>query len=116
MIISGFHNLTAPASAKNDENYLIIQCKSSKDLNVADAYGIEIMRLYDHYRFRWYTQHATGTTRKVALKEPPVLTVDATWAERYFGSDPMNTADRYRFCPPLRYDSRTKRWLSRREA
>jgi phosphatidylserine/phosphatidylglycerophosphate/cardiolipin synthase-like enzyme len=99
IIVSGSHNFTNPASAKNDENYLIVHCQSKPDLNVADAYGIEVMRLYDHYRFRWQTQHATGTKAKKAMKDPPMLTVDASWTDRYYGKDAMATSDRKRFCP-----------------
>lgn len=98
-IISGSHNFTNPGSAKNDENYLIIQCKTNADLDIADAYGVEIMRLYDHYRFRWFTQHASGKKTKKALKDPPGLAIDDNWTDDYFGGDDMKTADRERFCP-----------------
>jgi len=53
-VISGSHNLSASASSGNDENFLIIRGA----IDVADCYGVELMRLYDHYRFRW---HASGS-------------------------------------------------------
>jgi phosphatidylserine/phosphatidylglycerophosphate/cardiolipin synthase-like enzyme len=99
IIVSGSHNFTNPASAKNDENYLIIHCRTEEDLDLADAYGIEVMRLYDHYRFRWQTQHATGTKAKTAMKVPPALTTDNRWTKPYYGDDAMSTSDRKRFCP-----------------
>jgi phosphatidylserine/phosphatidylglycerophosphate/cardiolipin synthase-like enzyme len=48
-VISGSHNLSSNASMGNDENVLIIR----NNTDVADIYGCELMRLYDHYRFRY---------------------------------------------------------------
>ena len=56
-VMSGSHNLSANASGGNDENYLIIRGA----VDVADCYGVELMRLYDHYRFRW---HESPRSRK----------------------------------------------------
>ena len=49
VVISGSHNLSAAASGSNDENFLVVR----GDTDVADCYGVEAMRLYDHYRYRW---------------------------------------------------------------
>ena len=46
VVISGSHNLSAAASGQNDENFLVVR----GDTDVADCYGVEAMRLYDHYR------------------------------------------------------------------
>jgi phosphatidylserine/phosphatidylglycerophosphate/cardiolipin synthase-like enzyme len=49
-IISGSHNLSSSASNGNDENYLIIR----GDTDLADRYGLELLRFYEHYRFRYF--------------------------------------------------------------
>lgn len=57
LVISGSHNFSRAASHDNDENFLIIR----DNIEVADAYGCELMRLYDHYRFRFKTTtHSPG--------------------------------------------------------
>jgi phosphatidylserine/phosphatidylglycerophosphate/cardiolipin synthase-like enzyme len=89
-IISGSHNLSKPASDGNDENYLIIRCDPT-NIDIADSYGIELMRLYDHYRFRWLLQ------KSAKKKEPPALALDDKWTKDYFGGDKLKTADRQRF-------------------
>jgi phosphatidylserine/phosphatidylglycerophosphate/cardiolipin synthase-like enzyme len=55
LIISGSHNLSQSASKDNDENYLILRGAPG----VADTYGCEFLRLYDHYRFRFAAQQAS---------------------------------------------------------
>jgi phosphatidylserine/phosphatidylglycerophosphate/cardiolipin synthase-like enzyme len=52
-IISGSHNLSASASNGNDENYLIIR----GDTDLADRYGLELLRFYEHYRFRYFAKN-----------------------------------------------------------
>lgn len=84
VVISGSHNLSKPASEGNDENFLAIR----GDTDVADCYGIELMRLYDHYRFRFATK-----TETVA----PSLTPDDSWADRYFRVGSLNERDRLAF-------------------
>ncbi|MHB9038930.1 MAG: phospholipase D-like domain-containing protein [Armatimonadota bacterium] len=85
-VISGSHNLSNNASANNDENYLIIR----GDSDVADCYGCEVMRLYDHYRFRYSVKIGTG--HKV-----PALVENDSWTDRYFGGDNLATLDRIMF-------------------
>lgn len=90
-VISGSHNLSEPASSGNDENLLVIRGNT----DVADVYGCELMRLYEHYRFRFNLaeQHrGDGQARKP-------LTLDPTnaWTERYYGGDLLKTLDRLRF-------------------
>ena len=60
-VISGSHNLSASASNGNDENYLILRGAT----DVADCYGVELMRLYDHYRFRF---SRSARTRKAGAR------------------------------------------------
>lgn len=90
IVISGSHNYSKPASDGNDENFLIL-----RDVpGVADTYGCELMRLYDHYRFRYHLE--TGT-RSGKPNQPLTLTPDNSWTDPYFGGDPMKTLDRERF-------------------
>jgi phosphatidylserine/phosphatidylglycerophosphate/cardiolipin synthase-like enzyme len=85
-VVSGSHNLSSSASDGNDENYLIVR----GDPAVADVYGIEILRLYDHYRFRFVRSQANAG-------EPPSLTEDDSWTDKYFSPGSLHEADRRRF-------------------
>jgi phosphatidylserine/phosphatidylglycerophosphate/cardiolipin synthase-like enzyme len=86
VIISGSHNLSAPASTGNDENYLIL----CGDTDLADRYGLEILRFYEHYRFRYYV-------KKLKLKEVRPLTTDDTWADDYYTAGHLKESTRLRF-------------------
>ncbi len=101
--MSGSHNLSANASGGNDENYLIIRGA----VDVADCYGVELMRLYDHYRFRW---HESPRSRKPDDPPPPPpdptwpagsLCPDDRWAAPYFAEGTLEAADRVRFGTPV---------------
>jgi len=85
-IISGSHNLSKPASNGNDENYLIIR----GDTDLADRYGLEILRFYEHYRFRYYA-------KKLKLKEAKPLAVDDSWADNYYKPGNLKCVSRLRF-------------------
>lgn len=85
-VISGSHNLSNNASGSNDENYLII-CNNS---DVADVYGCELMRLYDHYRFRF-------AVKQGKLKSPPALTPTDEWAQQYYDEGSLPWRDRVLF-------------------
>ncbi len=98
-VLSGSHNLSASASGGNDENYLIIRGA----VDVADCYGVELMRLYDHYRFRWHQ-----SPRSKAKDGPPPapdpdgwpagsLCPDDRWTRPYFTDGTLKAADRMRF-------------------
>lgn len=54
------------------------------------AYGLEILRFYEHYRFRYYA-------RKLKLKEARPLTVDSSWAEDYYKPGHLKLTSRLRF-------------------
>lgn len=89
-VISGSHNLSQAASRNNDENYLIVR----GDTDVADAYGCEVMRIYDHYRFRFkVTQPA-----KARGFRPFALDTDDSWTNGYFTPGSLKMIDRNRFC------------------
>jgi phosphatidylserine/phosphatidylglycerophosphate/cardiolipin synthase-like enzyme len=86
VVLSGSHNLSVPASNGNDENYLIIR----GDTDVADRYGLEILRFYEHYRFRYYA-------RLLALKQANPLAVDDKWTLPYYKTGHLKALSRIRF-------------------
>lgn len=91
VVISGSHNFSTAASRYNDENFLIVR----ENIDVADSYGCELMRLYDHYRFRFHQKE--WAKKNGEELRPPTLSIDDTWTEPYFGGDPLKTYDRSRF-------------------
>lgn len=86
VIISGSHNLSVPASNSNDENYLIMR----GDTDLADRYGLEILRFYEHYRFRYYA-------KLLKLKKAKPLAVDDSWADDYYTPGHLKHSARLRF-------------------
>lgn len=86
VIISGSHNLSVPASNGNDENFLII--RGNTDL--ADRYGLELLRLYEHYRFRYYA-------RLLKLKKAKPLAIDDSWTDRYYQPVNLKALSRLRY-------------------
>lgn len=85
-IISGSHNLSVSASNGNDENYLIIRC----DTDLADRYGLELLRFYEHYRFRYFA-------KKLALKQVSPLAADDRWTNDYYVEGDLRELSRLRF-------------------
>ncbi len=100
-VISGSHNLSASASGGNDENFLIIRGA----VDVADCYGVELMRLYDHYRFRWHQSPRSKVGVEDAAPPPPedptwppgTLCPDDRWTKPYFDDGSLEAVDRLRF-------------------
>ncbi|WP_223485185.1 phospholipase D-like domain-containing protein [Pseudomonas sp. A-RE-19] len=85
-IISGSHNLSTAASNGNDENYLIIR----GDTDLADRYGLELLRFYEHYRFRYFA-------KKLSLKQVRPLTPDDSWTDDYYLEGDLRMLSRLRF-------------------
>lgn len=95
-VISGSHNLSKSASSGNDENYLIVRGNA----DVADCYGVELMRLYEHYRFRWQRKHkddAAGQPDDPCPRPAGTLCPDDRWTTPYFEEGSLQMADRLRF-------------------
>jgi PLD-like domain len=90
IVLSGSHNFSANASQGNDENFLLLR----GNIDVADCYGCELMRLYDHYRFRFKLQSLVNQGGKL-----PVLALipDDSWTQDYFTPGHLKMADRIRF-------------------
>jgi len=89
-VITGSHNLSQAASKSNDENFLILH-PAPGDTDVADVYGVELLRFYDHYRFRWKLKEEEKKGRT------PMLEPTDRWTHAYFGGDALKTADRICF-------------------
>lgn len=85
-IISGSHNLSSSASSGNDENFLIIR----GDTDLADRYGLELLRFYEHYRFRYFA-------KKLALRQVSPLAVDDSWTNDYYVEGDLRQLSRLRF-------------------
>ncbi|WP_448111101.1 phospholipase D-like domain-containing protein [Pseudomonas lini] len=85
-IISGSHNLSEAASNGNDENYLIIR----GDTDLADRYGLELLRFYEHYRFRYFA-------KKLSLKQVRPLAPDDSWTDDYYLKGDLRMLSRLRF-------------------
>lgn len=86
VVISGSHNLSVSASNGNDENYLIMR----GDTDLADRYGLELLRFYEHYRFRYYAA-------KLKLKKVKPLATDDSWADDYYKPGHLKESARLRF-------------------
>lgn len=59
-VVTGSHNFSASASEKNDENLVII--RGHKQL--ARAYAVYIMSVYQHYRYRSYIREMLAEGKK----------------------------------------------------
>lgn len=84
-VISGSHNFSRNGSVNNDENFLVFHGNT----DVADCYGCELMRLYDHYRFRFRARE--GSTKSL------VLNPDNSWTDPYFELNSLKMKDRLHF-------------------
>ncbi|MFW9767514.1 MAG: phospholipase D-like domain-containing protein [Candidatus Thorarchaeota archaeon] len=88
-IITGSNNFSNASSEDNDENMIIIR----GDTNVADIYLCEMMRLYDHYRFRWNRKRRLLVTTHGRLK----LHKSSKWTNDYFDDEKLEYHERMQF-------------------
>ena len=86
VVLSGSHNLSVTASHGNDENYLIMR----GDTDLADRYGLEVLRFYEHYRFRYYA-------KKLKLRQARPLETDDSWTVPYYTAGHLKESARLRF-------------------
>jgi len=89
--ITGSNNFSKPSSARNDENMFILRGNTA----VADTYVCEMMRIYDHYRFRYNEMSSSG---KGEYEKPLTLAEDDHWTDAYFAPGSKKTLERERFC------------------
>ncbi|MCB0707577.1 MAG: hypothetical protein KDC34_19815 [Saprospiraceae bacterium] len=87
-VVVGSHNFSKPASDKNDENFVVIR----GDTGVADTYFCEMMRLYDHYRFRYNERKTEGEAAS-----PMGLDTTDAWTIPYFDAENLKFQERTRF-------------------
>lgn len=73
LVVTGSHNFGPKASATNDENLIIIN-----DPSIARQYAVNVMAVYDHYRWR-YSLYNKNTTFKG-------LTKDREWMAQYMSN------------------------------
>ncbi len=92
-VISGSHNFSHNASYGNDENYLVIRGNP----DVADCYGVELMRIFDHYRFRYHVKSKGGAGKDPCPRPPGTLCPSDLWTTPYFEAGTLEMADRLRF-------------------
>lgn len=88
VLIVGSNNFSSNASSNNDENMLVIRGNTA----VADTYFGEMMRLYDHYRFRFNQREAGSGERG-----PLVLSSTDRWTRDYFDPQSYKCIERIRY-------------------
>jgi len=85
IVITGSHNFSAAASAKNDENLVIIR----GDAALAKAYGVDVQSVYDHYNFR-----AVAAAMKAEGKDViDVMKDPKTWQAGWFRGEKLSELD-----------------------
>ena len=60
------------------------------DTDLADRYGLEVLRFYEHYRFRYYA-------KMLKLKQAKPLATDDSWADDYYTAGHLKESARLRF-------------------
>lgn len=56
IVVTGSHNFSKAASSKNDDNFLVIEGNTK----LAQAYAVNCMMTYQHYRWREYLQESAN--------------------------------------------------------
>ena len=69
--------------------------------DVAECYGVELMRLYDHYRFNVRPPKRRRGDAPPRPKPPPRLVPSDEWTDRYFKRNSLEARDRERFGPSV---------------
>lgn len=74
-LVTGSHNFSKTASTSNDENFIVITGNRA----LAQAYAVNCLGLYDHYRWREYVSQ----TQQQGRKPWSHLSGDPDWLEKY---------------------------------
>jgi phosphatidylserine/phosphatidylglycerophosphate/cardiolipin synthase-like enzyme len=98
IVITGSANFSPDSVSSNDENMLLIRGNTA----VADVYLTEFMRLFTHYEFRYATttSRRTPATRPLsgqAITARKTLTVNDTWAQRWYQPHSARDKERHLF-------------------
>lgn len=80
VVMTGSHNLGPKASSSNDDNLVIIE----NDPGLAAAYAVNIMGVYNQYRFRYYLSQSKHPDEWTGLQD------NDTWQDGYFGGAKLN--------------------------
>ncbi len=72
-VITGSNNMGPKASTKNDDNLIIV-----KDKKLVEEYAVNMLAVYDHYRWRYSLSKADSTFKG--------LTKDTGWMKKYLAS------------------------------
>lgn len=74
VVMTGSHNLGPKASSKNDDNLVIVE----NDPDLAAAYAVNIMSIYNQYRWRHYRMQSVQPNKYGGLHD------NDRWQDRYF--------------------------------
>jgi hypothetical protein len=74
VVYTGSSNLAAGGEHENGDNLIEI-----RDPRVATAYGVEAVRIFDHYEFRDRMKRAETQPKALDLAEPPTGNAKAWW-------------------------------------
>lgn len=77
VVITGSANFSDASTRDNDENMLVIRGEKA----VADIYGSEFFRLWNHYAFREWV----ANQRELTTARPQFLKTDDSWRNLYYG-------------------------------
>lgn len=83
VVVTGSANFSENSSTRNDENMLVIRGETA----VADIYFTEFMRLFEHYKFRFFLALAPRAATPGALtREDAAVHLDTTdeWWPKYY--------------------------------
>ena len=80
IVITGSHNFSPAASSKNDENVLVVRGNAG----LAERYAVNIMGVYQHYRWRSYLQQCAQNN----LPPWDGLKKNAEWQNKKAEHDP----------------------------
>ena len=83
VVVTGSHNFSNSASKSNDENYLVV----SGNPALAEAYAVNCLAVYDHYRWRKYVSDSIAAGKKPWSH----LSTQADWLSRYRQSPERKT-------------------------
>lgn len=89
IVVTGSHNFSNSASSSNDENFVVI--RGSKEL--AKAYAVNCLAVYDHYRWRKYVYDCVRTGKKPWSH----LDTSATWLKDYMNAPSHQTLLKFWF-------------------
>jgi len=89
VVMTGSHNLGPKASGKNDDNLLIVENAPG----LAAEYAINILGVYDHYKFRHNQALVAGKPGAAAAPSWAGLQDNDSWQQGYFTGEQARELD-----------------------